>query len=131
MTSLLPWFAAAGFFVYSMLTVYRPGTLRKHAWLFPAALSFAFAAFSIYAILNEGIFGFWPEHTRNTWGNQIWFDLLLAVGIGWGLAAPKARALGIRLLPWLFLILCTGSMGLLAMLARILYVENQHHNQNS
>lgn len=69
--------------------------------------------------------GFWTEHTRNLWGNQIWFDLLLATGIGWFLVMPEAKSLGIRPLPWLLLIACTGSIGFLAMIARLLYLRER------
>lgn len=131
MNSYLPWLAAVAFVLYSVAVLYVADSLRKYLWLFPVALLFTFAAFSLYAVLTEGIFGFWAEHTRNTWGNQIWFDLLLAVGIGWGLAMPRARALGMRPLPWLLFIICTGSIGFLAMLARILYLENQSRTKST
>ena len=38
-----------------------------------------FLGWSLYTIASEGFFAFWGEHTRNAWGNQIWFDLLIAV----------------------------------------------------
>mgnify|MGYP006273661973 CR=1 FL=1 len=91
--------------------------------MFPAILSGIFAVFSILAVIQEGPLGFWTEHTRNLWGNQIWFDLLLAVGIAWTLLVPRARELGIRPLPWLVVVMCTGSIGLCAMLARVLYIS--------
>lgn len=73
-----------------------------------------------------GPFGFWPEHVRNAWGNQIWFDLLLSVGMAFALLAPRARAQGMRLVPWFIAVACTGSVGLLAMGARYLFLcENQ------
>ena len=55
---------------------------------------------------------------------QIWFDLLCAIGIGWALLAPRARAAGIVPWPWLALTLALGSIGLLAMQARVLYRES-------
>ena len=122
----LPLLAAACYFFFSIYVVVQQGgkeVSKKHLWLFPAALSLCFLAFSLRAVLTEGVFGFWPEHTRNIWGNQIWFDLLLAVGVGWCFAVPKARALGMRLWPWWLFILCTGSIGLLAMVARIFYLD--------
>jgi hypothetical protein len=36
---------------------------------------------------------------------------------------PRARALGMRPLPWLLLVVCTGSIGLCAMFARVLYLQ--------
>ncbi|MCX5739995.1 MAG: hypothetical protein NTZ61_16160, partial [Proteobacteria bacterium] len=69
--------------------------------------------------------GFWTEHTRNLWGNQIWIDLLSAVGIAWFLIVPQAKALGMRPLPWLVLVACTGCIGFLAMTARLLYLRDR------
>ena len=126
MLAALPLLAAACYLFFSIyVVVQKEGkeVSKKHLWLFPAALSLCFLAFSLRAVFNEGVFGFWPEHTRNIWGNQIWFDLLLAMGVGWCFAVPKARALGMRLWPWWLFILCTGSIGLLAMVARIFYLD--------
>ena len=126
MTSQLPVLAAASYFLCSIYLTIRTDAEaadKKYVWLFPAVLALCFFAFSLRAVVTDGAFGFWPEHTRNVWGNQIWFDLLLAVGIGWCFIVPKARALRMRLWPWWFLILCTGSIGLLAMVARISYLN--------
>ena len=111
LTSLLPVLAAALFLLFSVSVAHRDDVRTRNAWLFPAALSLAFLLFSAEAIATEGMLGFWTEHTRNLWGNQIWFDLLLAVGIGWSSVVPQARTLGMSLLPWLLLIACTGSIG--------------------
>jgi hypothetical protein len=124
-----PWFlpalAAVSLVVFALRVVFSTGAPTRRAWLGPAALSAAFALFSVHAMLTEGPFGFWDEHVRHAWGNQIWFDLLLAVGIGWSTMAPRAKALRMHLLPWLLLVLCTGCIGLLAMLSRMLFLE-QH-----
>ena len=89
----------------------------------PAALGAGFAAWSAYAVIDGGPLGFWPEHTGNVWEVQIWFDLLLVAGVAWYLLQPRLRHHGIEPLPWLALIVATGSMGLLALLARLLYAE--------
>ena len=98
---------------------------RPGSWLVPAGLCTLFLGWSIYTAGTEGPLGFWANHTRNAWGNQVWFDLLLAVGVAWALLLPQARAAGMRPAPWLVLILCTGSIGLLAMLARCLFLETR------
>ena len=67
--------------------------------------------------------GFWPLHQAGVWGNQIWFDLLLAVGVAWSLLLPRARSVGMRVVPWTLFVLATGSIGLCAMFARCLYLE--------
>jgi hypothetical protein len=128
LTWLLPAGATALFLLFSASILYRDSVRLKNGWLFPAALSIAFLLFSLQAIISEGALGFWPEHTLNLWGNQIWFDLLLAVGIGWFLVVPQAKVQGMRLFPWLVLIVCTGSIGFLAMIARMLYLQ-EHSDQ--
>jgi hypothetical protein len=92
-------------------------------WRYPAALSAAFLLYSAYTVSREGPTGFWVEHTRNLWGVQIWFDLLQAALVGFVLLVPRARAQGLRLVPWLLAVAATGSIGLMAMVARVLYLE--------
>lgn len=123
LTTWTPWAAAAAFAFFAAYSLLRGSTRTRSSWLFPAGLSAAFALFSLQAVIAEGPMGFWPEHTRNLWGNQIWFDLLLAVGIGWFLIVAQARAQGMRLPLWLVLIACTGCIGFLAMLSRLLYLQ--------
>jgi hypothetical protein len=95
------------------------------SWVIPAGICALFLAWSLYTVAAEGPLGFWPNHTQTAWGNQVWFDLLIAVGISWALLMPRARAAGMRLLPWAALILCTGCIGLTAMLARCCYLEQR------
>ncbi len=122
-TSLLPAIAGALLVLFALYVTFKEDTQMKQIWLLPATLSLLFALLSLQAISTESLFGFWTEHTRNLWGNQIWLDLLLAVGIGWFLVVPQAKALGMRPLPWLLLIVCTGCIGFLAMIARLLYLQ--------
>mgnify|MGYP001375965121 CR=1 FL=1 len=54
-----------------------------------AGLPFSGGALAKYAVkdfVGGGWAGFWPLHQAGVWGNQIWFDLLLAVGTAWSLA---------------------------------------------
>ncbi len=123
--SLLPTIAAAFFLLFSIYILSKNGQQMNNSWLFPAMLSLLFLLFSVKAIVSAGLLGFWIEHTRNVWGNQIWFDLLLGIGIGWYLIVPQARALSMRLYLWLALIVCTGCIGFLAMIARLLYLRER------
>jgi hypothetical protein len=123
--SLFPTIAVAFFLLFSIYTLSNNRQEMMNSWLFPATLSLLFLLFSLQAIVSEGLLGFWVEHTRNLWGNQIWFDLLLGVGIGWYLVVPQAKALGMRLYLWLALIVCTGCIGFLAMIARLLYLQKR------
>jgi hypothetical protein len=101
----------------------RPERAVAGCWLLAAAASSLFAIWSGYAGFTGGWAGFWPLHQAGVWGNQIWFDLLLAVGAAWSLLLPRARSVGMRVVPWTLFVLATGSIGLCAMLARCLYLE--------
>lgn len=125
LTSILP--PAAGILVifFVLYTIFSKEESIKNSWIFPAILSLAFFGFSLAAVMTEGALGFWTEHVRNLWGNQIWFDLLIAVGIGWFLIVPHAKAQGMRLLPWGILVICSGCIGFTAMVARMLYLRER------
>lgn len=58
-----------------------------------------FFAGSLRAIATGGMFGFWAEHIRNDWNNQIFIDLLLSASCAYFL--------------------------LLAMIARVLFLERK------
>lgn len=124
MNQVLPMIAGGLAVLFVLYNVLRDGEM-KHNWIVPALFSFLFLAFSIVSIIAEGPLGFWPEHTRNLWGNQIWFDLLLAACIGWFLIVPRAKALGMKLLPWGLIVLSSGCIGFTAMVARMLYLQER------
>lgn len=121
--ALAPIIAVLAFVAHMLKSLLWPGT--RSGWPFPAALGAAFLVFSVVVVWQEGPFGFWAVHTSSLWGNQVWFDLLLALGIGWTLILPRARAAGMAPAPWALLILATGCIGLLAMLARLLWLERR------
>ncbi len=125
LTSILPLISVGLFIIIAITIISKDSAPSKNAWVFPALLSTVFAGFSIWAIAAEGPLGFWPNHIQNLWGNQVWFDLLIAIGIGLYLLAPKAKALGMRLPIWLLFICGTGCIGLLAMLSRYLYLQEK------
>ncbi len=101
-------------------------TLRDGApppWWAPAGLSAVFAAWSLYAVADGGLFGFWSIHTASPWGAQVFMDLLLMAGVAWFALQPRLRAREINPWPWLALVAATGSIGMLAVLARLLHAE--------
>ena len=124
LTSILPIFAGVLFIIFTIYTALKEPMPAKATWLFPAILSILFALYTLAAIVNEGVFAFWPEHIRNMWGNQIWFDLLLAVGLGWFLIVQRAKAVNMNIFPWLIIVICSGCIGFLAMISRLLYLED-------
>jgi hypothetical protein len=125
LSTVVPVVALVGFVAYLVLRAAGAGVPRRYAWVVPAVLSALFFALSVRAVVSEGPWGFWVDHISGPWGNQIWVDLLLAASIGWFFAVPAARAAGMNPYPWLVLVVATGSIGFLAMLARLLYLTRQ------
>lgn len=123
LVEILPWLVGLACLGSLAWSIRATPQSRPGAWRVPAALAVLFLAWSIGAVLIEGPLGFWPEHTRNLWGNQIWFDLLLAAGCAWFALLPRCRAAGMQPWLWLALVATTGSIGLLLMLARLLWLE--------
>ena len=105
----------------------RPADRRPADWRFPALLMIAFTALSLRAIFAGGMFGFVPEHIRNEWGNQIIVDLIVCGATAYAALLPRVRAAGMPALPWFIAVAMTGSIGLLAMVARLLYLERGAH----
>lgn len=97
---------------------------RVH-WLVPALASLAFLVFSTVVATREGPFGFLVEHVRNGWGAQIALDLVLSVTVALLFVAPVARRVGVRVAPWVVLTVLTGSIGLLALVARVRYAQTK------
>jgi hypothetical protein len=118
-------FVAAAIFLAAMPLVIGARAPRTGAWMAPAAIALAFFVFSGWTIASEGLLGFWRNHNSNLWGNQVWTDLLMAIGAAFYLITPRARAAGMNLWLWFFLIVCTGSIALYGMLARLLLLEER------
>ncbi|OWL94717.1 hypothetical protein CBQ26_14455 [Deinococcus indicus] len=129
--TVAPLIAGALTFLFAVTYALSRRTNATGPWIIPAVLAALFLGFSLYAGVNEGATGFWPEHVRNLWGNQIWFDLLLAASVALYLLIPKARALGINPLPWAVLSVATGSIGLLAFLSFVLWKQGRLHSMPS
>jgi len=111
------WGLTVVFFVASAAPGAKPW---RHGWLIPAALCALFVVWTLVAVVEEGVFGFWP---RGAWTLQIWFDLVFAISIGWALIVPDARRLGMKPMAWLPFVAATISIGLLAMMARREYLR--------
>lgn len=88
-----------------------------------AALAAGFAAYTAGTIYAEGLLVVLTNQTSNLWGVQVWWDLLIAVAIGLFLIAPRARAQGMNLPLWIVFVVATASIGLLAMAARLFWLE--------
>jgi hypothetical protein len=88
-----------------------------------AGLGAGFAAFTAVTIWSEGVGLVVENHTLNLWGVQVWYDLLFSVSIALFFILPRARAAGMKVLPWVIFVALTASIGLLAMAARLFWLE--------
>jgi len=115
--------AAAVLAVPSYALIAGNGRPILSRWWLPVLPMAAFAGWTTYAVLDGGPLGFWSEHVGTPWETQIWMDLLLMAGVAWFVLQPRLRQRGIRPWPWLVVVLATGSVGMLALLSRLLYAE--------
>lgn len=116
---------AGGFSMLVLAGLLVAGRLPRASIVWPLAVLVPFLAWSLFAVASEGPLGFWWEHTDSAWGVQVWFDLLIAVALGLSLLAPRARALGEPVAPWVAATLCLGGIGLLAFAARVIWLEGR------
>lgn len=100
-------------------------TLSWPGWLVPALAVVPLAAWTLYAFLAEGPSAFWPVPSGSVWGMQIWYDRLMSVTAAFFLLQNRARAAGMKSEVWVLLVIFTGSLGLLTMLARTLQLERR------
>lgn len=110
--------------VLAFITVVAQQRVTGNA-LLAAVLSAAFGGFTAVQLWQEGPVMFWTNHSANLTGVQVWWDLVSAVMIGLFLIIPRARAAGMNVLPWAIFVICTASIGLLAMAARLFWLESQ------
>jgi hypothetical protein len=87
------------------------------------ALSAGFAAFTAVTIATEGVGLVVINHASNLWGVQVWWDLLFALTVALFLILPRARAAGMNVPLWTLFVVATASIGLLAMCARLFWLE--------
>ena len=92
--------------------------------LLAAMLSAGFAAFTAVQIAQEGVMMFWTNHSQNLTGTQVWWDLIICAMVALFFVAPRARKQGMNLPLWALFVGCTASIGLLAMIARLFWLEN-------
>ena len=90
-----------------------------------AGLSVLFGLFTAFTITREGLQQVIFNHNLNFWGTQVWYDLIIAVSIALFFILPRARVAGMNVWPWGIFVALTASIGLLAMIARLFWLERQ------
>ena len=122
------WAALAGFAVAvaaMLLVTQTKDRVSWPAWLVPAAVVVPLAVWTGLAIIEEGLFGFWPVVMGSHWGVQIWFDRLICVTAAFFLLQNRARAVGMKSEVWVIIVIFTGGIGLLLMLAQTVHLERK------
>ncbi len=130
--SLTPFLALAGGGLLAgvaaiLMIALRPGAPGNA--LLAGTLSAGFAGFTAVTIASEGVFPVILNHTGNLWGVQVWWDLLFSLGVAFFLILPRARAQKMNVPAWTAFVLATASIGLLAMAARLFWLEQDGAKQ--
>ena len=127
----MPWaeeIALAGFAVAVIAMLLVTQTKERVSWpgwLVPTAVVVPFMAWTGFAMTKEGLVAFWPVLMGSYWGVQIWFDRLMSVTIAFFLLQNRARAGGMKSEVWVIVVIFTGSIGLLLMLAQTVFLERK------
>ena len=132
--TMAEWVALGGFAAAAIAMLQVTQTKERvawPAWLVPVVVVVPFVALTAYAVAVEGLFGFWPRMTQSPWGLQVWFDLLICVTAAFFLLQNRARAAGMKSEVWVLVVMTTGGIGLLLMLARTVYLERQQSLQGA
>lgn len=123
MTTLeIIWFATIFGGLVALLTILLGKRDTGNAAI-AAMLAAGFGAFTAVQIGQEGVVGFYTNHTQNLTGLQVWWDLVMCAMIALFFIAPRARKAGMNVVPWALLVGSTASIGLLAMCARLFWLE--------
>lgn len=118
----LIWIAASAGGFLAFLTILI-GKRERGNVMVAATLCVLFAGYTAVQIGMEGVTGFYTNHTQNLTGVQVWWDLLMCALVALFLIAPRARAQGMNVPIWAVAVGLTASIGLLAMAARLFWLE--------
>lgn len=116
--------AALAFAVLAFLFM-ASGRLPAAKPLVAMVLAVGFGAFTLVTAAQEGAEVLWQNQTTSLWGVQLWLDLLLCALIGFWSILPRARRQGMNVALWTLFVIASLSVGLLAMVARLLWLEGR------
>ena len=116
--------ALAGAIIVLPIIVYLALSQKpKESVLIAACLSAGFGAYTAVTIWAEGFTPLIANHSMNLWGIQVWYDLLMSVGVALLFVIPRARKVGMNIPLWVLFVGSTASIGLMAMIARLFWLE--------
>ena len=111
--------------IVMLLITQTKGRIAWPGWTVPVVFVVPFVGWTVLAILVEGPDALWPMLTGSMWGLHVWYDRLLSVTAAFFLLQNRARAAGMKSEVWVLMVVFTGSIGLLLMLARTLFREQK------
>jgi hypothetical protein len=126
--SFYEWIALAAFAVAAgvmLLVTQTKAQVAWPGWLVPASVAAVLAAGAGVTVAEAGLFGFGPLLTVSPWGLQLWVDRLACLAAAFFLLQNRARAAGMKSEVWVLVVIATGGIGLLAMLARTVQLERR------
>jgi len=103
----------------------------KGSPLVAASLAGLFGGYTAVQIGQEGVVEFYTNHSQDMTGIQVWWDLVMCVIIALFFVLPRAQKQNMNILPWALFVLSTASIGLLAMIARLFWLENAAQHTDS
>lgn len=119
--AVLAYVAAA---VIALLITQTKARPPSRIWLVPAVALVAFASWTAFAFAREDVSALLAG-AGSLWGMQVWFNLLISVTVAFFFLQPRARKVGMKSEVWVLLVVLTGGLGLLFMLAQMLYLESR------
>lgn len=102
------------------------GRVDWPAWLVPMAFGVLITGLTGYAWYIEGPAGLWRIIGDSAWGLQFFTDRLMSTAAAFFLLQSRARAAGMKSETWVLAVIFTGSIGLLFMLSRTVYLERNN-----
>jgi hypothetical protein len=111
--------------IVMLLITQTKGRVAWPVWIVPVVFVVPFAGWTVLAIIVEGPAALWPLLTGSMWGLHVWYDRLMSMTAAFFLLQGRARAAGMKSEVWVLVVIFTGSIGLLLMLARTLFREQK------
>ena len=113
---------AMGYILWSSLIRNLPTI--QNGWMIPAIVCILLIYWTVYSLIKDGIITLGSlSSVAETQANDCY--LWIAISIGWTWILPQAQSLKMNGMGWAIFVLCTGSIGLSAMMSRILYLKER------
>lgn len=91
----------------------------KNRWMAVAAAWLVFSLYTTVVMIKGGLLSLLTIPAAHPWGLQLIFDLFTALIVAMAFIAPKARRVGVPVVPYVLATLVLGSVGLLAFVTHV------------